>query len=128
MISCGTLNVENQSTEDYFYYSPYNYERVHYIFLNQHNYFQSTLYINEFGQQIYMYEHPYYIRYCREREMIKRRTNRTYVSPVNGYINTNRVNTNYRITTTSRRNVKPTSTRRPTTTRRITPQRSTRRN
>jgi len=58
MVSCGTLNVENRSTKDYFNYSPYNYERVHYIFLNQSNYFRNTLYINEFGQQIYMYNHP----------------------------------------------------------------------
>jgi len=138
MTSCSALMIEGETSEHYFNYSPYNYDRVHYIYLNQPNYFQNTFYINQYGQQTYMYQHPYYVRYCRERDSRQRieSRKRTYVTPTVGirvnkthYVTNRRATSNTRTYTTHNSNNRTTynsnnrttSTNRNITTRRTTP-------
>ena len=104
MTSCSALLIENETPEFYFNYSPYDYDRVHYIYLNQPNYFQNTFYINQYGQQTYMYQHPHYVRYCRERDSRQRieSRKRPYVAPTVGRVNkTQYINRNNRRATSS---------------------------
>lgn len=123
MTSCGPVRVMPSSYDinDYSYdFNVYNYNYIHYLYVNNPNFFYSRTYINEFGQVLFFYQHPYFLRYCNYRNITPNRiyysqNPRTYrrVRPNNRVSNKNvsRGNTIVRRNAIGRRSV-PTSTRR----------------
>lgn len=143
MSSCASFQIESRtSTIDV---NHYNYDRIHYLYTNNPNYFYNTTYIDQYGIRNYYYQHPYFVRYCSTRNITPYRQPRvyhkqprsTYVAPVRREskytrvnstpVNRTRVNNNSKIRRQNTRVIRPTTiTRRPTTiTRRSTQVRHT---
>ena len=62
----------------------YDYNSLHFMYVNNPSYFYNTFYINKYGIRRYYYTHPYFIRYYTYRKIIpnhnyyiQRRNNRT---------------------------------------------------
>lgn len=86
-------------------YSYYDYNKIHFLYSTQPNYFYRYQYIDEYGVFRYYHRHPYFLRYRRDRA---RRTNQIKKRP-------NRIN-NYRYNTSHKKprinNTRNTSTKR----------------
>jgi len=84
--SCNvTQRLEAQKFED----RMYNYGYIHQLYITNPTFFHYQTYYDAFGNQYYYYQHPYYIRYCRERNIIP------YYPSNQNYINRGRSNQNY---------------------------------
>lgn len=131
--SCDSTRVT--VTSDNFNHSMYDYNYMHQLYNTNPYFFQYQTYYDTFGYQYYYYQHPYYIRYCRERNIKpyypnRGRSNQNYINTrritrdvdyrptIRRTNTTRRTNTNYRRTNTTRRtntNYRRPQVKRPTT-------------
>jgi|DEB0MinimDraft_12_1074336.scaffolds.fasta_scaffold00020_76 hypothetical protein len=89
--SCASFQLESGvSTIDV---NHYNYDRIHYLYTSNPNYFYTNTYINQYGVRNYYYQHPYFIRYCANRNI--RPYNNHYNNRLTKVIPTRRVQSRY---------------------------------
>lgn len=105
-MSCSSTQLVGVTEYDVNHYG-YNYSQIDYLYNLNNRYFYDMTYIDSYGVIRYGHQHPYYIRYCREKEnryqpshhnnTIKRNTHSTSYrnnSRTNTYIHSSDVRTN----------------------------------
>jgi len=121
-LTFSSCNVTKRLEAQKFENRTYNYNYIHQLYITNPHHFHYQTYYDSFGNQYYYYQHPYYIRYCKERKIRpyypnRGRSNQDYNNRGENNVNyiPNRVNKTPRRTKTNSRptNTKPTT--RPTT-------------
>lgn len=128
LLSCGSIELTTKTQSDYDYeliQYRYDYNLIHNLYLHNPRFFYGGIYIDAYGRQRYMYSHPYYIRYVKEKQRrgnthIQRSNNNTTVRRTTSHnnnrtavVNNNRTNRNTTVRPTTRntsRTVRPTTT------------------
>ncbi len=74
-ISCGSFELTTRTSNYDMMYDYYNYNQIHYIYMNNPRWFYDNLYIDVYGRQRPYHLHPYFIKYKKQYVRRGRRNN-----------------------------------------------------